>query len=62
MVAGAGADFQDLIIAMHIQLLQHKRHHIGLGNCLVASDRQGIILVGLLDIRSIHEKMPRDFQ
>src|SRR5262245_192550 len=59
LIARAGADLEDLLLAGEREQLGHEAHDVGLGDRLLLADRQGMIAVGAIAQRFLDEEMTR---
>ena len=60
LVAGPGANLKHLLTALQIQKLGHQCHDIGLGNCLLAANRQRAVGVSMHGILRSDKQVARD--
>ena len=59
LVAGARADFQDIVAFAGFELFGHQGYDIGLADGLPGSDRERGVFVGLVEETGRHELFPR---
>src|SRR5437867_2080698 len=60
LIAGAGADLEDLFLTVQLEELRHEPDDVGLGDGLLFADRQRMVAVRAVLQRLLDEEMARD--
>lgn len=57
LIAAAGTDLQHLVARPNAQQLRLERHGVRLGDGLAARDREGLVLIGLTQERTVVDEL-----